>query len=331
LNESQQDLYVATLLIEFLTGLWRFSLLLMLLFAVFAIFLALVKYSTYFGPDFQRRMGIYSFEGYYSSVLNGAKQWSLILAFLISYANIFSSLQSWIAEGGYLTRFVMGARSMSTREKEKIYAILKEIAWRSQREVKGFSEIYILDSPFDQVNLIGTTLYISSGAVQSEHIRVLLAHEIGHLDNGDGRTVLALRRLIFFPFQLFLAGVRSYSTNRPNPKPELKEFEAMEVFYYLMNKLIFVFCALLGGGLGVWIMSWHWARYFREVDYRADAYVASLGYKNQLIEYLEQGKFYDTSVPYMVGWRPANELRIDRLMHPHQQELGSNTMSASTG
>ena len=324
------ELYISTLFLEFLAGLWRFILILAPLFFVFLILLAFSEYDRFFGPNFERRMGLYSFETYRSEVLEGAVKASVISAFIISYANIFSSLQAWFAGGGLLTRFVLGARQMSNREKGTIYAALQEIASQAKKPVKGFSDAYILDTPFDQVNLIGTTLYISSGVVRSENLRVLLAHEIAHLDNSDGRTVLALRRLVFFPFQLFLAGVKSFSTNKPNPKPELKEFEAMEVYYFLMNKLIFVFCALWGGGLGVWLMSWHWAKYFREADYKADAFVASLGYKDQLIEYLEQDKFYDTSVPYMVGWRPANELRIDRLMYPSSQRLGPGVIPAGT-
>lgn len=320
---NKNQLYIVTLLLEFLTGLWRFVHFLVPLFFVFLILGAFFQYDTYFGPDWTRRMGAHSMEVYRIAVLEGAVRWSVFWAFVLSYANIFLSLQALRAGGGYLTRFVLGARQMSSREKDTIYAALEEIAGRAKGSVKGFSEVYILDTPFDQVNLIGTTLYISSGAVQSENLRVLLAHEIGHLDNDDGRIVLALRRMVFVPFQLFLAGVRKYSTNAANPKPELKEFEAMEVFYYLMNKLLFVFCALWGGGLGVWLTSWHWARYFRETDYKADEFVVSLGYKDQLIEYLEQGKFYDTAVPYMAGWHPANELRIDRLLFPDHDELSS--------
>lgn len=326
---DKKQLYAVTLLLEFNTGLWRFVHFLVPLFFTFLLLFAYFKYDTYFGPNWERRAGLYSMEAYRAVVLHGAIRASILVAFAISYANIFLSLQALWAGGGYLTRFVLGARQMSTRENDTIYAALEEIAQRAQRPVKGFSAIYILDTPFDQVNLIGTTLYISSGAVQSEALRVLLAHEIGHLDNNDGRIVLALRRMVFLPFQLFLGGVRKYSTNAANPKPELREFEAMEVFYYLMNKLLFFFCALWGGGLGVWFMSWHWAQYFREADYSADGFVAALGYKDQLIEYLEQGKFYDTAVPYMTAWRPANELRIDRLLHPQQGEVEARLAPAA--
>lgn len=324
------NLYLKTVLLELITGLWRFLHFFVLLFIVFLPLVAYFEYDVYFGPNWERQLGGNSMEVYRYVVVHTAIDWSLFLAFVLSYANIFLSLQAFWAGGGYLTRFVLGARQMSTREKDAIYAALSEIVERAKRPVKGFSAIYILDTPFDQVNLIGTTLYISSGAVQSESLRVILAHEIGHLDNDDGRIVLALRRMVFVPFQLFLAGIKKYSTNAANPKPELKEFEAMAVFFFLMNKLLFFLCALWGGGLGVWFTSWHWAKFFRETDYRADTFVASLGYKDQLIEYLEEGKFYDTAVPYMAGWHPANELRIDRLMFSNRDDVAARVGLAAT-
>mgnify|MGYP001209359996 CR=1 FL=1 len=306
---NRNGLYLFTLLLEFLAGLGRAFAIAFPLFFIGIMVGIFSEGQHYFGPSYQTGFG-----GYRRSFM---EEWVVPLAIMtltigvvLGYLNIFASLQSLIAGGGFLTRFVLGARPASTREREQIHEVLKDIAQRAKREVKGFSAIYILDNPFEQVNLIGTTLYISSGAVRSDNLRVNLAHEIAHLDSGDGRMVLALRRLVFLPFQLFLSGVRNFSTNKPNPKPELKEFEAMEVYYYLMNKMIFFWCALLGGGIGVWLTSWQWARFFRDADYRADAFVASLDLKDQMIEYLEQGKFYDAAVPYLLGWRPANELRI---------------------
>lgn len=326
-HKPYTNLYLITILIEFNTGLWRFFQIAVLLFPFALILLAFSQYDHFYWKD--PSMFDTNIPTYVGSVLRMALRRTIVGAFILSYANITLSLQALWAGGGYLTRFVLGARQMSTRERDTIYAALEEIAQRAQRPVKGFSAIYILDTPFDQVNLIGTTLYISSGAVQSEALRVLLAHEIGHLDNDDGRIVLALRRMVFLPFQMFLGSVRRYSTNAANPKLELKEFDAIEVFYYLMNKLLFFFCALWGGGLGVWLMSWHWAQYFRESDYTADAFVASLGYKDQLVEYLEQDKFYDTAVPYMAAWRPANELRIDRLLRPQEREVEARLAPAA--
>lgn len=81
----------------------------------------------------------------------------------------------------------------------------------------------------------------------------------------------------------------------------------------MVNNLLFFLFSFAGGGLGVWVTSPLWARYFRERDYLADQFVVSCELKDELLEYLEEKRFYDTSVPYMLGWRPANEQRIDKL------------------
>ncbi|MCO5194712.1 MAG: hypothetical protein M9930_15710, partial [Anaerolineae bacterium] len=69
--------------------------------------------------------------------------------------------------------------------------------------------------------------------------------------------------------------------------------------------------------VAAWVSGLHrlfWARYFRERDYFADQFVVRCELKDELLEYLEEKRFYDTSVPYMLGWRPANEQRIDKLI-----------------
>jgi len=60
-------------------------------------------------------------------------------------------------------------------------------------------------------------------------------------------------------------------------------------------------------------MSPFWSAYFRERDYAADQFVAKYDMKDEMMSYLERNCFYDTSVPFMRNWRPANEQRIDAL------------------
>lgn len=52
---------------------------------------------------------------------------------------------------------------------------------------------------------------------------------------------------------------------------------------------------------------------FRERDYLADKFVVACKLKDEQIAYLEENRFYDTSVPFMLNWQPANEQRIDKL------------------
>jgi Zn-dependent protease with chaperone function len=292
--------YLVTLLIELVCGLLRVFLVLPFVLLAFLIFESLASQSLVSAS---------------SGLANNA--WAiLIVTLLIAYANILVSLLAFAGFGGgsLLTRFVLGAREPSTREREQLMEVFRQMADGVDFPIRSFSKLYIIDSTMAYANLIGTTLYISSTAIRGRHLQPLVAHEFGHLHHGDGSLILALRRLVFPPFSLFISGIRDFSTNRPDYKPSVKAFDAMQIFYSMLNAFIFFSIAFIGGGIGVWVMSWAWANYFRKRDYAADAFGAQLGYRDPLLEYLEQGTFYDTSVPYMLGWQPSNELRIDRLL-----------------
>lgn len=293
--------YLVTLLIELVCGLLRVFLVLPLVLLAFLIFESLASQSLVSAS---------------SGLVNNG--WAiLIVTLLISYANILVSLMAFAGFGGgsLLTRFVLGAREPSTREREQLMEVFRQMAEGVDFSIRSFSKLYIIDSTMAYANLIGTTLYISSTAIRGAHLQPLIAHEFGHLNYGDGSLILALRRLVFPPFSLFISGIRDFSTNRPDYKPSVKAFDAMQIFYSMLNAFIFFSIAFIGGGIGVWIMSWAWASYFRKRDYAADTFGAQLGYRDPLLEYLEQGTFYDTSVPYMLGWQSSNELRIDRLLN----------------
>lgn len=305
--------YLITLVIEAVCGLFRFGVL-----GFFAVATAYAVFAITTDP---------------SAIFFGnanPDDWvqpALIIAFLISYSNIFVSLAAYIGLGGgsTVTRFVLGAREPSRREEAKLYEVFGEITARADFPVDSFSRLFILDAPFTYSYVVGTTLYISSGAINDRHLQALLAHELGHLYYGDGETILALRRLVFPIFQFFVGSVRDFSSARPPYRPEAKDFDAKEIFFSLLTKVLFFVLAFLGGGIGVWVMSWSWASYFRKCDYVADAFAVRLGFKDQLIEYLEETKFYDTSIPYMLGWRPSNELRIDRLIDMEEPEIAEST------
>ena len=291
-------LYVVTLCIEFLFGLGR----------VWIFFSGIVWiFFWYFLIDRGNSISFYIqhdalLDTFWNVVILPSVAWATIIAYL----NILASLHAFSGyNGGSLfTRFVLGARKPSRRENEQIQHVLQQIVQRATSSVLGVSDIFIIDRPFEYANLIGTTLYLSSTAINSDHFQVLLAHELGHHQNSDGDTILALRRLVFPLFQFFTYGIRDFSPSHSS-----------ETYQTIMSNVVQFMAALWGGGVAVWFMSWLWAAYFRECDYTADEFVASIGLAEQLIEYLEQNKFYDTSVPYMLAWQPAHELRIDKLLH----------------
>lgn len=306
------DLYVGTLLIELICGAPR----VIILFIVLALMLlAWTVARTESVLEYQR--ALFSFRQQLGPIF--------LFALVCGYANVLASLVAYSGSGSgsLLTRFVLGARETSRREQETLDQVFARIVDQVDFPVDSFSKLYVVDSTLEWVNLIGTTVYVSSGAIRGRHLPALLAHELGHLNQGDGSRILALRRLVFPPFQVFISGIRDFSTSRPPYRPELKEFDAEQIYYAIVNKVLFFTLAFLGGGIGVWVLSWSWASHFRAKDYEADAFTVRLGYKDELIEYLEENKFYDAAVPYMLGWRPANELRIDRLLHLEESEAAA--------
>lgn len=240
---------------------------------------------------------------------------SMLVGILLGFLNV---ILSFLAFNGYVsgqnfTRFLLGARQLSKRETENIQSVFVQILEQTDKQITGFSKIYAIDSPIEFLYLIGTTLYISSGAINSRHLAPIIAHELGHHQNRDGGLILALRHLVFPLFYMLIGSVRNFSTNRTISSSG-NDFKPSDIYFSMVNNLIFLLFSLAGGGFGVWLTSWIWSGYFRRRDYLADAFVASVGLKDDLIAYLEETKFYDTSVPYMLGWRPANELRIDKLI-----------------
>ncbi len=309
-------LYALAVVIESVVGLLRAALFTFVLWLMFLFGMLLVVYLDYLAIGnesvfaYQNQLQVFS--------ENGLIWWPVTLGGLLAYSNILTSLMAYIGFGGgsLMTRFVMGAREASTREQEKLNELFTQMVSQSEIEIRSFSKLYILDSLLESVNLIGTTLYVSSGAIRGNHLPALIAHEYGHLNYGDGSNILALRRLVFPLFSLFISGIRDFSTGRPIYRPEIKAFDPVQLSSAIKNKLMFFRFALIGGGISVWALSWFWAKYFRENDYLADAFAVKLGYKDELLAYLEQDRFYDTAVPYMLAWYPANELRIDAIENP---------------
>ncbi|WP_420628633.1 hypothetical protein [Candidatus Leptofilum sp.] len=300
--KKPNELYIATLLIEFfISAIARLTL-----YGLFVLVpVSLLIAGLLFVPS-------YDWQRIFTAVL--FLIW--LIGMIVGYGPIVLSILAYLGfgSGHTLTRFSLGAREPSQREQKKIMVVVKRAVKSSGKtKLKGFSGIYVVDSPLEYSYLIGTTLYVSSGAIGSRHFQASVTHEMGHLQHGDGATILALRRFIFPLFYVFIRNVRDFSTSKPNSKGDEYKLSPADIFYNMLNQLIFFLFSITGGGLGVWLTSWFWAKYFRAADYAADEFVVKRRQKGQLLAYLEEKRFYDTSVPYMMGWQPANEQRIDRV------------------
>lgn len=240
------------------------------------------------------------------------------LAHLVAWGPlVFALLTLLFLPGGFLlTRFTLGARKPSIREKELIYATLDE-AIQADPTVRAPSAFYIIDNFDPNAYTIGTTLYLHSGLLSEQtsgiHRLGVIAHHLGHRNSLDGRLTLALRRLVIYPVY-FLS--RSLGTVAPGSFVySIGRGDAKGCLAGTLVLFVSLFLALAGGGLGTLLLNPVWAAYWRKREFVADQFAQHLQLGGPLLEYLKQHTLQDTATPFFLNPTPSNELRIDRLLH----------------
>ncbi len=240
-------LYILTLLIEFFTSVWLRGLL-------FALII-MVPLAVSFGILIVNDNGLIRF-----LVLLLALVLSLSV-FVVAFGPLVASIVAYLRYGGgnTATRFSLGAREPSKREMDQLTeaqsAILSAATGNGVTSVKGLSAVFVVDSPMEFMYLVGTTLYLSSGSFGSKYFQSMLAHELGHNQNNDGATILALRRLVFPVSYLFIRNVRDFSTGRLTATREGGSPSPSDVFYSMVNGLIFFVLSLVGCVVCTWLLS----------------------------------------------------------------------------
>jgi Zn-dependent protease with chaperone function len=314
---SGSSLYALTFGIEFLLALARtpFAAVVALPFAIFMG--ALSGAAGRLGPVDQAL-----------DTIGSTFWWLIFFSLLVVSFPLLNSLVTLtgVSTGGFFTRFALGAREPSQREREAVVEVLETI-----RERKGNLQFhsfwYVIDSPVPNSYTVGTTLYITRGLINSEYLGALIAHEVGNLAHGDGRQLKALRNFVYPFFQhISVSTLRTApGTNFQPPATEgAREVVVvdgeLQQFISLSTQILLFLLSFSLGGFGVMILSPFWAKWFRERDYLADRVVKDLGYEYQLIDYLETYGQMETAVPYSQRWTQWSELRIDRLLHPDAEE-----------
>lgn len=207
-----------------------------------------------------------------------------------------SVLTLTILPGGYgLTRWELDGKQPSTRQRKAIQDALQRILSEAPPGLVGPTKWLVLDRPDPNAFVIGTTIYVHRGLIDSEYLEPILAHELGHLYHGDGRLALARRRLVPPPFSLV-------------------SFEGGGCLPILLT--------LFGGGAGLWLTGPAWNRYWRKREFLADRFAFECGQATALIEFLELNQFYDVAVPFGVFRRdhPHDEERISELLRLLEEE-----------
>jgi Zn-dependent protease with chaperone function len=186
---------------------------------------------------------------------------------------------------------------------------------------------FVLDTPNPDAAVVGNTLMLSRGLLETDHVPAVLAHELGHLGTPDGRLTAALNRLVILamPFghsteergEQHREEVRTRIRYAPRASDYQADFDPVMDAVYGFLKGMYIASLIAKGGLGLWLTRPAWGTYWRAREYKADQYAASLGQADELADFLEiHALIHDHPVPFM--WltehtHPPTELRIDKL------------------
>jgi Zn-dependent protease with chaperone function len=216
--------------------------------------------------------------------------------------------------GGWWWRANMGGRDPSEREQAAYNDALQVLQAHASLPLRLPSLWFVTDEPQPDAAVCGDTLMLSRGLLENEYLPAVVAHELGHLATSDGKLTAAINRLII------------------NPLPKTHEQQERQGNLVILGGsrlllTITLFGATLWvgrfvvrfarGGLGLRFFAAAWGSYWREREYTADQYAATLGQADELADFLEvHALMHDHPVPLI--WltehtHPPTELRIDQL------------------
>jgi Zn-dependent protease with chaperone function len=225
-------------------------------------------------------------------------------------------------------RIRAGGRLPSTREIAAYEDAVELLQAHTTTPLPLPARWFVLDEPHPDAGACGNALMLSRGLLESEHLPAVLAHELGHLASTDARLTTALNRLVVFCSPFGATAEESDHSEHKEPKeyerqpPDTGEWLWASdqlwpwLRYYIADPFIKAL-KFARGGLGLRIVGPTLAVYWRQREYNADQYAASLGQADELADFLEiHALIHDHPVPFI--WltehtHPPTELRIDRL------------------
>ena len=227
------------------------------------------------------------------TVLGKSTSWLHLIACLIGYGPlIFSVATLLLPLGGWLWQQQSGGRTPSERER-LIYEDALAVLAQADPTLRPPRRWFVIDEPTVNAAAYADTLMLTRGLIESGLLEAVLAHELGHLNSSDARLAAALHRLTTPPRQRLRFPLRTLGF-------------------------------LTSGALGVWVMRLPLSAYWREREFEADRYAATLGQGEALMRFLDQHALeHDLPVPFR--WlsersHPSTEHRIDRLAQLEAEE-----------
>ena len=218
---------------------------------------------------------------------------------------------------GWWWRMRVGGREPSAREQEAYNDAIAILDQHAPGELPCPVDWFVLDLPEPEAATCGQTLMLTHAMLEDPRLAAALGHDIGHLANRDSRITAAVNRLIIHPLREPHPDQERYKRQTKitvtGGDPVSQTVVAVGLFA-LAAKTVLRACR---GGFGLWLLHPLWGQLWRENEYAADQYAASLGVGEGLADFLQTNALiYDQPVPF--AWltphtHPPTELRIDRL------------------
>jgi Zn-dependent protease with chaperone function len=216
--------------------------------------------------------------------------------------------------GGWWWRQNLGGRQPTAEERGAYEEALASLSQRAIRPLPKPAGWFVLDYPELDAAVCGDSLMLSRGLIESEYLPAVLAHELGHLATSDGKLTAALNRLVIHPPPLGeeREQVRGRAWVVPEDRFTFGLFGVQALWWLIRFAVRFA-----KGGLALRLFGPFWGSYWREREYLADAYAASLGQGERLAFFLElHALVHDHPVPFI--WltehtHPPVALRVAKL------------------
>jgi Zn-dependent protease with chaperone function len=250
--------------------------------------------------------------------------------FLIAVAPTLWSIFGLISPVGsaWWWRQHTGGREPSERERLAYEDAIEHLQAKSLEPLPLPKGWFVLDLNEPDGGVVGNALMLSRGLLEMS-VAAVLGHELWHLGSLDGRITLGLNRLIIRPPKITTDEQQEQEQQQQGSgvlvvakDPVILALLALRAFLWIVGKAI----RFAKGGLGLWVTTALWGRYWREREYDADHYAATLGQADELADFLEaHALLYDRPIPHM--WLTGTdhdftELRIDKLRSYHFQPTG---------
>ena len=257
--------------------------------------------------------------------------------FLIALAPTLWSVFALInpVGSGWWWRKHIGGRRPSEREQLAYQDAVEHLQAKSLEPLPLPASWFVLDLNEPDTGVVGNALMLSRGLMEMS-VAAVLGHELRHLGSLDGRITLGLNRLIVFPPKSTAEEQQEQRQQQPPSDvlvvaddPVIWAILALRAFLWIIRKAL----RFAKGGLGLWLTRPLWGNYWREREYDADHYAATLGQADELADFLEvHALLYDRPIPHM--WltdadHDFTELRIDKLRKYRFQPTGDSTQPAT--